>query len=230
MGKDSYWFRHDCTAGRGLRLRKIQHIYGHEGKGFYWDVIEVLREQEGYKYPYSEDEIQMLGSIIGVKDAVKFENFIKDCIKFSLFYVEDNFLYNKPLSDGMKLWDTKKSNGLKAKSKLNRSETEAKPKLSTLEQNRTEQNKEKRVRCSFNPPSVDEVVQFFIEKGYTEASGRKAHEYYDAQGWKDSTGKKVLSWKGKMISVWFKPENLAPVEKEPVKRVEAKEIFNEVDD
>src|SRR3990167_7588413 len=105
MAKDSYWFKHDTTAGRGLRLRKIQHIYGHEGKGFYWDVIEVLREQEGYKYPYSETDIQMLGSIISVKDSVKFENFIKDCISFNLFFIEDNFLLNKPLNESMTAWE-----------------------------------------------------------------------------------------------------------------------------
>jgi hypothetical protein len=226
MAKDSYWFRHDSTAGRGLKIQRIQHIYGHEGKGMYWDVVEVLREQENYMYPYSESEMQILGSIIGVKDANKFDNFIKDCIRFDLFSIEGKFLYNKPLSEGMKIWDTKRENGLKAKSKLNGSESEANPKLSTL--NRTEQNRTKKGRVT-TPPTIDEVVNFFVEKGYTESSGRRAHGFYEALDWHDSNGKRVLNWKSKMISVWHKPENLAPVPKPEVEKIEANKIFNEVD-
>lgn len=64
--------------------------------------------------------------------------------------------------------------------------------------------KKKRV---FNPPTLDDVISYFIEKGYTREAAKKAFSYYDVEGWKDSRGKQVLSWKQKMISVWFKPEN-----------------------
>ena len=48
--KDSYWFKHDSTAGRGLKMRKMAHIYSHWGKGIYWDVVEILRDQDCYRF------------------------------------------------------------------------------------------------------------------------------------------------------------------------------------
>lgn len=56
-------------------------------------------------------------------------------------------------------------------------------------------------------PTIDEVVLYFQEKGYTKESAVTAFNYYDSNEWNDSRGKKVLNWKQKMISVWFKEEN-----------------------
>ena len=51
----------------------------------------------------------------------------------------------------------------------------------------------------------------FFENGYTETGARKAFDYYNSNNWTDSKGKKVKSWKQKMIGVWFKPEYLKPI-------------------
>ena len=59
----------------------------------------------------------------------------------------------------------------------------------------------------FTPPNVYQVIQYFLDNGYTEESARKAFNYYKEGEWKDSSGKQVKSWKQKMIGVWFKPEN-----------------------
>ena len=59
----------------------------------------------------------------------------------------------------------------------------------------------------FKPPTRDEVVKYFIDKGYSQDSGAKAFEYYSIQDWNDANGKPVKNWKAKMIAVWFKDEN-----------------------
>lgn len=56
-------------------------------------------------------------------------------------------------------------------------------------------------------PTVEEFIIYFLENGYSESFARKVFTYYDVAGWKDSSGKKVLSWKQKVQSVWFKEEN-----------------------
>jgi len=61
----------------------------------------------------------------------------------------------------------------------------------------------------FQPPSLADVLNYFKEKGYSEAAGKKAYEYYNIAGWQDSRGNPVKNWKQKMIAVWFKEENLA---------------------
>ena len=100
-------------------------------------------------------------------------------------------------------------NGKQPKYKQNGSKTEAKQKqtVSKVEGNKDKDkdidkdiDKDKEIR-------IEDVIQYFKEKGYTEESARKAHEYYACNEWKDSNGKKVRNWKQKMNSVWFKPEN-----------------------
>ena len=64
----------------------------------------------------------------------------------------------------------------------------------------------------FIPPSVAEVIKYFFENGYSVEVGKKAFEYYSTANWKDSKGSQVKNWKQKMIGVWFKDENKAPVQ------------------
>lgn len=58
-----------------------------------------------------------------------------------------------------------------------------------------------------NIPTVDDVILYFTENGYKKEAAETAFNYYNANDWNDSRGKKVLNWKQKMISVWFKDEN-----------------------
>jgi hypothetical protein len=79
----------------------------------------------------------------------------------------------------------------------------------TLEPSTTKRRKE----TPPPPPTIDEVIAYFKEKGYTEASARKAYDYYQAsvtetkRHWSDGKGQPVKNWKMKMNSVWFKDEN-----------------------
>ena len=59
----------------------------------------------------------------------------------------------------------------------------------------------------FEPPTVEEVENYFIENGFRKESGTKAYNYYSVADWQDSKGSKVKNWKQKMQAVWFKDEN-----------------------
>lgn len=75
------------------------------------------------------------------------------------------------------------------------------------------------------PPTEDQVVDYFREKGYSEAAARKAFLYYSEMGWKDYKGTQIKNWKGKMVAVWFKDENKAVAER-PVREVDMDEYLN----
>ena len=79
----------------------------------------------------------------------------------------------------------------------------------SLEKSKIREDKEKIKTgvTKFVPPSIQEVISYFKEKGYSEKSAMKAHEYYDTGNWHDSKNNKVMNWKQKMQSVWFKDEN-----------------------
>jgi len=66
-------------------------------------------------------------------------------------------------------------------------------------------------------PTLKEVLDYFKEKGYNQAIGKKAWNYYEALKWCDGTGKRVKSWKAKMIAVWMRDEfKVKPVKVETV--------------
>lgn len=67
--------------------------------------------------------------------------------------------------------------------------------------------KEKRVVNKFTPPSLDDVIFYFTENGYSKELAQKAFKYYETGNWKDGKGNQVKNWKQKMQSVWFKEEN-----------------------
>lgn len=63
------------------------------------------------------------------------------------------------------------------------------------------------------PPTLIEVMAYFLENGYQESLAQKAFKHYDIAGWKDTNGKIVKNWKQKMNTVWFKDENkIQPVQ------------------
>ena len=123
--KDSYWFKHDSTAGRGLKMRKMAHIYSHWGKGVYWDVVEILRDQKNYQFEHDESSLQLLCDLVGCKHENRFLNWFNDCVSIGLFEISGKYFNCPPLLDNMEVWETKKVNGsLGGRPKNNRIKTE----------------------------------------------------------------------------------------------------------
>jgi len=49
--KDAYYFPHDSNAHNDPKLMQLRLDLGWEGIGIYWALIEVLREQQNYRFP-----------------------------------------------------------------------------------------------------------------------------------------------------------------------------------
>lgn len=64
----------------------------------------------------------------------------------------------------------------------------------------------------FKPPTLQEVKEFFKEKGYMDKIAVTAFNHYDLAKWHDTKGNPVKNWKQKMNTVWFKDENRIPQE------------------
>lgn len=56
-------------------------------------------------------------------------------------------------------------------------------------------------------PSLEDVKNYFKEKGFNEQTAIKFYDSYSIANWVDSKGQRVLNWKQKAINVWFKDEN-----------------------
>lgn len=58
----------------------------------------------------------------------------------------------------------------------------------------------------FTPPTPEEVTKYAASRGY-RVDGAAFVDHYKSKGWKDSNGRSVRDWKGKVRSVWCRPEN-----------------------
>jgi len=86
--------------------------------------------------------------------------------------------------------------------------------IDTVSQEEKEEQEEKKKNKPNSPPSLQEVEEYFLEKGYPESLAETFFKYYqqsmedcNGQVWKDSNGKSVKNWKQKAIGVWMKDEN-----------------------
>jgi hypothetical protein len=70
------------------------------------------------------------------------------------------------------------------------------------------------LKSTFKPPTIDEVVDYFKERGYSESAAQKFYDYYSSAEWKDSKGSQVKNWKQKAVGIWFKDENKIQVERQ----------------
>ncbi len=81
------------------------------------------------------------------------------------------------------------------------------------------QSAAKKPKNSFKPPSIEEVISYFKEKGYSESAAKEFYKWYSDPDkpeapWKDGKGTLVKDWKAKARRIWFKDENKIQAEKQ----------------
>ncbi|MGE5353992.1 MAG: DUF4373 domain-containing protein [Acidobacteriota bacterium] len=115
MKKDAYFFTHDSNARRDPKIIALRGAYGSEGYAWFWMIVEILREQNGYKYDIgSKFGISSLASELQC-DVNRLREFIQDCIdEFNLFESDGRFFWSNSLTDRMDVWETTKEKRSKA--------------------------------------------------------------------------------------------------------------------
>jgi len=116
--KDAYYFSHDANARHDPKIIKMISVYGMKGYGWYWVIIEMLREQDNYKLSISDQtDIDVIVSQTN-SDPEKIEKYIDDCVKiFKLFKKSKKYLWSSSLLNRMKKMDEKREKGRKAANK-----------------------------------------------------------------------------------------------------------------
>lgn len=106
--KEAYYFSHDSNASQDPKILQMCSVYKAEGYGWYWMLIEMMRDQENYKlslkgkYAYHALAMRMYCE----RNAI--EQFINDCIyEFGLFISDGDFVWSESLINRMKIKDDK---------------------------------------------------------------------------------------------------------------------------
>lgn len=63
MPKDAaYFFKHDSNAHNDLKIKRLVKRFGWQGYGWWWLLVEIIREEDGYSIPYDDDTFEVLAS------------------------------------------------------------------------------------------------------------------------------------------------------------------------
>lgn len=98
MTKDAYYFPHFCNARHDRKIKRVTKQLGVEGYGIYFMLLEVLREQTGFRYPISD--IDLLADEFGTSEAKvvavikNYELFTID--ELNMFFSENLILNMQP--------------------------------------------------------------------------------------------------------------------------------------
>ncbi len=101
LSKDAYYFPHDSNARHDLKIKALRKVYGWQGYGWYWLIVETLREEQDFKLEYGDFTFDALADDMGCpsEDTKKF---IDDCInRFKLFTADGEHFYSKSLIERM---------------------------------------------------------------------------------------------------------------------------------
>ena len=165
--KDAYFFSHDCNARNDPKILALRSVYGAEGYGVYFMLVEILREQPDYKLAVNKYIWSTLAMQMQV-EASKLEQIINDCCtEFSengntLLVNDGEYLYSASLLRRMgkvddisnlrreaarKRWENKpcknSGNSDGCSYDANAGQEQSKEKKSKEKQSKAEQRKEK---------------------------------------------------------------------------------------
>lgn len=149
---------------------------------------------------------QMAMDAIGVKNWRTYASSFEDLVKWGFFEViqKSKNQYSATVIAIVK--NTKANTGALTKAHQKHIQKHSSS-TAVINKHRNIEHINHRTEKVFSPPSIDEVISYFQEKGYFEEVAKRAFEYYSVANWVDAKGNQVKNWKQKMNSVWFKPEN-----------------------
>jgi len=206
--KDAFYFSHDSNARHDPKIVKMLTKYP-MGYQWYFMIIEILREQDGYRYPLDEYSENAIAYELHI-ESEKVKQFLHDCIfSFGLLSQDENYFWSESLLSRMEALDSKRrkmSDNAKVRwsSKSNAialqkdNQLQSKSNASKVKESKVNL-KEKVKKESIDlhrPNNAQEVIQLFTEREYINppVQAEKFYNYYESNGWK--VGKNPMrNWK-----------------------------------
>jgi hypothetical protein len=106
MTKKAPFFSHDMNARHDPKISAMRGVYGAEGYGWFWILIEMMAESDGYqldcksKYTFNAYAMQLQCT------SEKVQEFVSDCIsEFELFESDGEYFWSNSLRKRMQYRD-----------------------------------------------------------------------------------------------------------------------------
>lgn len=114
MAKEAYYFSHDTNARRDPKILALRSEYGNEGYAWYWILVEMLSEQEGYKMEHKKWNYYGIAMEM-LCDAEKVEKFINSLVNdYELLASDGDFFWSESLLRRMGIKEEKRKKKVEA--------------------------------------------------------------------------------------------------------------------
>jgi hypothetical protein len=184
VAKDAYYFPHDSNARNDPKICHMRSVYGSQGYGWYWILIEMLRDEEAYK-------MQLKNGINAFAmqaqcDYNAAHEFVYACIKeYDLLKSDEVSFWSESLIRRMFVKDEKSEKARAAallrwgKDDANAMRTQCERNASKEEENRKEKSKkeEKKICKSFSPDKIKHSELVYMKLGEYEKLAEKYASY-----------------------------------------------------
>ena len=200
--KTKFYFQHDEVASLDEKIIDLRADLGWEGYGLFWALIEWLHREGGHLEYKPKRMAVYLNTTPEVIEAL--------CRDFDLFDITDDMISSKRLCRQLEYREAlskKRRTAGKKGAEARKSSAHAEQLLPDTPALATGKKRERKEKKKFTPPLESEVIDYFLENGFRADVAKRAFQYYEANDWKDGTGKQVRAWKQKMVGVWFKDEH-----------------------
>lgn len=112
--KETYYFSHDYNARNDPKILAMRSEYGAEGYGWYWMIIEILREQPEYKLEYNKYLCITLAMQLQC-DKNALHGYVEKCInEYKLFTTDGTYIWSNSLLRRMSKKSSKSESARKA--------------------------------------------------------------------------------------------------------------------
>lgn len=105
MAKDAFYFSHDANASQDPKMLKMRSRYGWEGYGWYWALVEMMRQEE--EYCLRLDFIDAFAMHLQC-DGNALISFINFCAEVGLFVKNETVFFSNSLRRRMESVDEKR--------------------------------------------------------------------------------------------------------------------------
>lgn len=111
--KDAYYFPHDSNALDDPKISALISKYGFQGYGWFWAIVELLRNQPDYRYPINKYTFDTFARRL-LCDRNTVVEYINDCChefadsNSALFCMDDEYIWSNSLLKRMSPIDIKR--------------------------------------------------------------------------------------------------------------------------
>ncbi len=213
--KDTFYFSHDYNARSDPKLQDVLITHGVAGLGVYWCIIEQMYEQGGVLPLKScksiafalHVESKVVESIVNdfelfVNDG---ENFWSESVKKRLVKILD--IAEKRKAAAAKRWQSTQLHKNDNKCNANAEQMQCNSMQNKIKENKINNNIKENIKeksgSRFSPPTIDEIRNYIIDKGYS-FDAESFFDFYESKGW--FVGKnKMKDWKA-AVRNWARGE------------------------